>query len=126
MKSGAHLKKVFKKPVHGYADLFGGGFVGEVIVEEDKKPEFIRHKSLKFYVSILGPFFAIHGIDSSIALLQIESHNSELDTVTLKQHMQLRSLQFSNIRKYSTSLRMSLGHFSLDICLFLILLECLQ
>ena len=45
---------------------------GEVIVEEDKKPEFIRYKSLKFYVSVLGPFFAIHGIDSSIALLPYE------------------------------------------------------
>ena len=53
---------------------------GEVIVEEDKKPEFIRYKSLKFYVSVLGPFFAIHGIDSSTAQLQIETHDSGLNT----------------------------------------------
>ena len=26
-KLTSHLKKVFKKPVHGYADLFGGCFV---------------------------------------------------------------------------------------------------
>lgn len=52
-KLTSHLKKVFKKPVHGYPDLSGGGFFGEVIIEEDKKPDFIREKSLRFYVSIL-------------------------------------------------------------------------
>lgn len=73
-KLTSNLKKVFKKPVHGYPDLSGGGFFGEVIIEEDKKPDFVRQKSLKFYVSILGPFFSIHGVDSSVALLEIESH----------------------------------------------------
>lgn len=72
-KLTSNLKKVFKKPVHGYPDLAGGGFFGEVIIEEDKKPDFIRQKALKFYVSIIGPFFSIHGVDSSIALLEIES-----------------------------------------------------
>lgn len=67
------LKKVFKKPVHGHPDLSGGGFIGEVIIEEDKKPDFIRQKSLRFYISIIGPFFSIHGVDSSIALLEFES-----------------------------------------------------
>lgn len=32
-KLTSHLKKKFKKPVHGYGDLFGGGFVGEVVIE---------------------------------------------------------------------------------------------
>lgn len=72
-KLTSHLKKAFEKPVHGHPDL-SGGFFGEVIIEEDKKPDFIRQKTLKFYVSILGPFFSIHGVDSSIALLEIESH----------------------------------------------------
>lgn len=67
-----NLKKVFKK-AEGHPDLSGGGFFGEVIIEEDKKPDFIRKKSLMFYVSILGPYFSIHGVDSSIALLEIES-----------------------------------------------------
>ncbi len=53
--------------------LASGGFFGEVIIEEDKKTDFIRQKSLRFYVSIIGPFFSIHGVDSSIALLEIES-----------------------------------------------------
>lgn len=75
-KLTSHLKKAFKKPVHGQPDLAGQGgcgFLGEVIIEEDKKPDFIRQKSLKFYVSILGPFFSIHGVDSSVALLEIGS-----------------------------------------------------
>src|SRR5689334_8895619 len=73
------LKKVFKNPVNGHPDLSGGGFFGEVIIEEDKKPDFIRQKSLTFYVSILGPFFAIHGVDSSIALLEVESRVPEFN-----------------------------------------------
>lgn len=72
-KLTSHLKKAFKRPVHGHPDLSGGGFFGELIIEEDKKPDFIRKKSLMFYVSILGPYFSIHGVDSSIALLEIES-----------------------------------------------------
>jgi hypothetical protein len=73
------LKKVFKKPVHGHPDLSGGGFVGEVIIEEDEKTDFIRQKTLRFYVSILGPFFSIHGVDSSIALLEIDSGVSDFN-----------------------------------------------
>lgn len=74
-KLTSNLKKIFKKPVHGYPVLAagGGGFFGEVIIDEDKKPDFIRQKCLRFYVSIIGPFFSIHGIDRSIALLEIES-----------------------------------------------------
>jgi hypothetical protein len=72
-KLTSNLKKALKKPVYGNPDLGGGGFVGEVIIEEDKTPDFIRKKALKFYVSILGPFFTIHGVDSSIALLEFES-----------------------------------------------------
>lgn len=72
-KLTSNLKKVFKKAVHGFPDLSGGGFFGEVIFEEDKKPDFIRQKSLRFYISIIGPFFSIHGVDSSIAILEIES-----------------------------------------------------
>jgi hypothetical protein len=72
-KLTSNLKKVFRKPVHGYPDLAGGGFFGEVIIEEDKKADFVRQKSLRFYISIIGPFFSIHGVDSSIAILEIES-----------------------------------------------------
>lgn len=73
------LKRIFKKPVRGYPDLAGGGFFGEIVIEEDKKPDFIRQKCLRFYVSIIGPFFSIHGFDSSIAILPIESRVKEFD-----------------------------------------------
>lgn len=78
-KLTSHLKKAFNRPVHGHPDLSGGGFFGEVIIEEDKKPDFIRQKSLRFYVSILGPFFSIHAVDSSTALLEIESSLPEFN-----------------------------------------------
>src|SRR6187455_2595931 len=64
-KLTAHLQSVFKVPVHGHADLSNGGFFGEVIIFEDKQPDFVREKSLKFYVSTIGPFFSIHGVDRS-------------------------------------------------------------
>ncbi|HMG88498.1 MAG TPA: hypothetical protein VK589_00510, partial [Chryseolinea sp.] len=35
--------------------------------------DFIREKSLYFYISVLGPFFSIHGVDHSIALLPMDS-----------------------------------------------------
>lgn len=76
-KLTSHLKKAFKKPVHGHPDLSGAGFFGEMIIEEDKTPDFIRQKSLKFYVSVLGPFFSIHGVDSSITLLEIELRGND-------------------------------------------------
>lgn len=72
-KLTSKLQKGFKKPVHIHPDLSRGGFIGEIIIEEDKKLDFIRQKGLRFYISIIGPFFSIHGIDSSIALLEIES-----------------------------------------------------
>jgi hypothetical protein len=67
------LKEVFNKPVSGFPDLAGGGFVGAVILEEDKKQDFIRQKTLHFFVSVIGSFFSIQGVDSSVAILAIES-----------------------------------------------------
>lgn len=66
------LKKKLKKPITAYPDLSSGGFMGEVIIEEDKTPDFIKQKLLRFYVSTIGPFFSIHGVDYSIALLPWE------------------------------------------------------
>lgn len=69
------LEKVFKKPVMAFPNLHGGqggGFFGEVVIEEHKTPEFTRQKSLQFHISLIGPFFAIHGVDSSTALLEID------------------------------------------------------
>lgn len=78
-KLTSNLKKAFKRRVHGHPDLSGGRFLGEVIIEKEKKPDFIRQKSLRFYVSIIGPFFSIHGVDSSTALLEIESRVPEFN-----------------------------------------------
>jgi hypothetical protein len=75
----SHLKKIFKKTVSGYPDLSGGGFFGEVIIEEVESPDFIRQKTLQFHVSIIGPFFSIQGVDSSMALLEIESWTSNAE-----------------------------------------------
>jgi hypothetical protein len=71
-KLNSTLKKVFKKSVYGSPDLMGGGFCGEIVITEDKQPDFIRQKTLQFYISILGPFFSIHGIDRSTAILPVD------------------------------------------------------
>lgn len=74
-----HLSKVLQRKVYGFPDLGGGGFIGEVIIAEDNKPDFERKKSLNFYVSIIGPFFSIQGIDSSNAILRVASDNTIAD-----------------------------------------------
>jgi hypothetical protein len=76
-KLTAHLRDVFKVPVHGHASLNNGGFFGEVITLEDKQPDFVREKSLKFYVSNIGPFFSIHGVDKSNAILLMDPDHTE-------------------------------------------------
>jgi hypothetical protein len=68
-KLSRHIKKLLKRKVWEFPDMMGGGFVGEVTIFEDRHPDFERKKSLRFYVSILGPFFSIHGIDSVRSLL---------------------------------------------------------
>lgn len=73
-KLTSNLEKLFKNPVHGYPDLAGCGFFGEVTIEEEKNLHYIRKKLLRFYISLIGPFFAIHGMDSSIALLEVEDY----------------------------------------------------
>jgi hypothetical protein len=81
-KLTSHLESVFKKPVHGHPDLMGGGsggFSGSVVLTEDNQPDFIRRKCLQFYISIIGPFFSIQGIDSSTALLPMESRFREIN-----------------------------------------------
>ena len=79
-KLTSHLKKILKKPVEGYPDLLlPGGFVGGVVVSEDKQPDFIRQKTLRFYISLIGPFFSIHGVDSSTAILSVESRLKDFD-----------------------------------------------
>jgi hypothetical protein len=51
-KLTSNLIKIFRRPVHGHPDLTGGGFFGKVIIEEDARPDFIRQRSLRFYISI--------------------------------------------------------------------------
>jgi hypothetical protein len=73
------LERVFKKPVLAFPNLHdgGGGFNGEVVIEEHKDPDFLRQKSLHFYISTIGPFFAIHGVDRSTAFLEFDSRVPE-------------------------------------------------
>jgi hypothetical protein len=74
-KLTSDLEKALQKSIYSYPDLGGGGFLGEIPISEEKQSDFIRKKSLCFYISVLGPFFSIQGIDSSIAILPIESRS---------------------------------------------------
>lgn len=72
-KFNQFLKKQIKKPVHSTMTLFNCCYSGEVVIEEIKGKDFIKHKKLEFYISVLGPFFSIIGVDSSIAFMPVDS-----------------------------------------------------
>jgi hypothetical protein len=69
----SHLKKNLKRPVIAYPDLTGPSLYGEVLLTENKAPDFLRQQSLCFHISLLGPFFSIYGMDKSTAILPIHS-----------------------------------------------------
>jgi hypothetical protein len=42
------LKEKLKKPITAYPDLSSGGFIGEVVIEEDKTPDLLDKSCLDF------------------------------------------------------------------------------
>lgn len=78
-KFASSLKKSLRKPVHSYPYLFGACFSGEVELSTIKTSDFTREKTIVFYISVLGPYFTVRGVDSSTATLPVE-HSSGPDT----------------------------------------------
>ena len=63
------VEKELNKPVNSTFSLANCCYSGEVVLEEDRSNDFVRSKKLHFYISVLGPFFSICGIDSSSVVL---------------------------------------------------------
>ena len=77
VKLNHFIKKEMKKPVHSAVSLFNCCYSGEVVLEQIRKEDFVKSKKLHFYISLLGPFFAIHGIDSSTVILPVDALRGE-------------------------------------------------
>lgn len=73
-KFNQFLKKQVKKPVRSTMSLFNCCYSGEVIVEEFKGKDFIKHKKLEFYISVLDSFFSIVGVDCSAVFMSVDNH----------------------------------------------------
>ncbi|MBL0743893.1 hypothetical protein [Chryseolinea lacunae] len=67
------LKKEMKKKVESTFSLFNFCYSGAVVLEEIKNANFIKSKKLHFYISVLGPYFSICGIDSSTVMMPWDS-----------------------------------------------------
>jgi hypothetical protein len=87
-KLNQFLKKEVRKPVHATVSLFNCCYSGEIVLEEIKNEDFIKSKKLNFYVSILGPFFSVCGVDSTTIFLSLDGLHGDVYPVTLMQATQ--------------------------------------
>jgi hypothetical protein len=86
-KLNQFLKKEIKKPVRSTFTLYNCCYSGAIVLEEFKGEDFIKAKKLHFYISLLGPFFSIIGIDSATILLPIEMPRGDsMKDIFEKQH----------------------------------------
>ena len=76
-KFNKHLKKSIKKSVRSTFTLTNCCYCGEVVLETIETNEYTRTKKLHFFISILGPYFSIYGIDSSSVKLPVQEHGTE-------------------------------------------------
>jgi predicted CopG family antitoxin len=67
------LSKTLNKPIAAFPEISGPSLFCDLTLSKITQTDFIREKSLYIYVSVLGPFFSIHGVDHSIALLPMDS-----------------------------------------------------
>ena len=76
-KLNQSLERTLKKPILAYPDLSGPCYSGEVMLEEVKTADFVWTKELRFYISLLGPFFSIQGIDRTNIILPIDMRRGD-------------------------------------------------
>ncbi|HEY8937857.1 MAG TPA: hypothetical protein VIM65_21680 [Cyclobacteriaceae bacterium] len=76
-KFNKHLKKSIKKPIRSTFTLSNCSYYGEVVLETIENNDYSRSKKLHFFISILGPYFSIYGIDSSSVKLPVQEHGQE-------------------------------------------------
>jgi hypothetical protein len=67
------VSKALNKPIAAYPEMSAPSLFCDLTLSKITQTDFIREKSLYFYISVLGPFFSIHGVDHSIALLPMDS-----------------------------------------------------
>jgi hypothetical protein len=78
-----YLKTSLKKRVISSNGMFDCCASGEVIVNEFKSKEYTKTKKLCYYISLLGPYYAIYGIDSSEVILPTKFSNFDGDEISI-------------------------------------------
>ncbi|MGC3944739.1 MAG: hypothetical protein QM762_09480 [Chryseolinea sp.] len=74
------VKSNFNKPLEQYPPLSGACMQGDLILSSVKYSDFQREKRLRFFISAIGPFFSIQGVDTSTAILPTELRRGEAHT----------------------------------------------
>ena len=64
------LKLELKKPVQETMSAFHPCYSGKVVLKKEKNTSLVYRKELHFYISLLGPYYSIIGLDSSEILLE--------------------------------------------------------
>jgi hypothetical protein len=77
-----YLKTSLKKRVVSSNGMFDCCASGEVIVSEFKSKEYTKTKKLCYFISLLGPYYAIYGIDSSEVILPTKFSNFNGDEIS--------------------------------------------
>ncbi len=67
------LRRDLKKSIEGQTYAFRPSFSSSLSLSKFKHNELLHFKSLRFSVSLLGPFYTVYGVDETIIILQIEA-----------------------------------------------------
>lgn len=76
-----YLRTSLKKRVISSNGLFDCCASGEVIMDAFKSKEYTKTKKLCYYISLLGPYYTIYGMDSSEVILPTKYSNFDGDEI---------------------------------------------
>lgn len=84
------IKKELKKEVEGQSYGIRPSFSSRLIIKDAKYEDLIHFKSLHFSVSLIGPFFTIHGVDETW-IVDDGRHYVSLNVVTVSPYKEFES-----------------------------------
>lgn len=84
------IKKESKKKIEGQTYGIRPSFSSSLIIKEAKYEDLIHIKSLHFSVSLIGPFFTIHGVDET-CIVDEGLHYGSINIVTVSPYKEFAS-----------------------------------
>lgn len=97
-----YLRTSLKKRVVSTNGLFDCCASGEVIMDEFKSKEYTKTKKLCYYISLLGPYYTIYGMDSSDVVLPTKISNFESDEIRVVPYSAEHVVTISPVFEYET------------------------